>query len=148
MDALDFPPFDYRVKKVNGKLYIFDRARGRFVTLTPEEWVRQHLVHFLSGRLGYPERLIAVEQEIDVNGQRCRFDVVCHDRRGAPYLIVECKAPGVPLGVATLEQVFRYNHSVAARHVAITNGRAHLCGEADGDSFRLLPGFPLYRGED
>ncbi|MDR0765994.1 MAG: type I restriction enzyme HsdR N-terminal domain-containing protein [Odoribacteraceae bacterium] len=148
MDALDFPPFDYRVKKVNGKLFIFDRTRARYVTLTPEEWVRQHLVHFLSGHLGYPVQLIAVEQEVEVHGLRRRFDVVCHDRRGAPRLIVECKAPGVPLTAATLDQVFRYNISVSARHVAITNGRVHLCGEVIGDSFRLLPGFPRYAGDE
>ncbi|MDR2130083.1 MAG: type I restriction enzyme HsdR N-terminal domain-containing protein [Odoribacteraceae bacterium] len=148
MNVLDFPAFDYRVKKIDGRLYIFDRTRKRYVMLTPEEWVRQHLIRFLADHRGYPETLIAVEQEIEVCGLRKRFDVVCHDRRGVPYLIVECKAPDVPLTRATFDQVFRYNLSVEARLVAITNGRVHLCGEVVGGAFHLLPGIPFYAGDE
>jgi hypothetical protein len=144
MNALDFPSFDYRVKKVNGRLYIFDRSRGRYVLLTPEEWVRQHLVRFLADHRGYPEALIAVEKEVDVCGLRQRFDVVCHDRRATPCLVAECKAPSVALTQATFEQAFRYNLALAARHVLITNGHVHLCGEVSDGEFRLLPGIPFY----
>ena len=143
MKTLDFPPFAYRVKRVEGKLYIFDRARRRYVSLTPEEWVRQHLVHFLADHLGYSWSLISVEREIEVGGTRRRFDVVCHDREGRPSLIVECKAPGVALTRATFDQVFGYNLAVAARRVAITNGHVHLCGEISSEgTFHLLPGIP------
>ena len=147
IDELDFPPFDYRVRKINGRTRVFDRCRGRYVALTPEEWVRQHLVHYLADHLGYPWQLVSVEQEIEVHGLRRRFDVVCHDRRGRPYLSVECTAPDVPLSPATFEQAFGYNRSVAARYVAITNVRVHLRGEIEGDALRVLPGFPPYADE-
>jgi hypothetical protein len=143
MNTLDFPPFDYVVKRLRGRLYIFDRTRRRHVLLTPEEWVRQHLIRFLVDHRGYPEALVAVEREIEVCGLRRRFDVVCYDRQSSPYLIVECKAPTVPLSPATFDQVFSYNLSLSARYAAVTNGLVHFCGEVAG-GFRLLPGIPFF----
>ena len=142
---LTLPPFEYQVRRVNGQIQIFDVIRKQYVILTPEEWVRQHFIHFLAGHRNYPLPLIAVEQEIDVFGQRKRFDIVCHDRRGLPHLIVECKSPSVHLSQSTFDQVFQYNLAIAARYVAITNGCQHFCGEiTEGRKFRLLPSIPYF----
>lgn len=143
--TLNLPPFDYQVKKSNGQLRIFDVVRKQYVVLTPEEWVRQHFIHFLMSYRHYPLASLAVEQEIDVCGQRRRFDIVCYDRQGHPFLVVECKAPSVELCQATFDQAFQYNLTLTARYVAITNGCLHLCGEVTPErQFRLLQDIPCY----
>ena len=109
MKSLNLPPFEYKVKKQNGQVWIFDSIRKRYVVLTPEEWVRQHFIHFLIERKGYPAQLIAVEKEIQVCGMKRRFDIVCYDRQATPYLIVECKAPSVSLSQVVFDQAFQYN---------------------------------------
>ena len=86
MKSLNLPPFEYKVKKQNGQIWIFDIIRKRYVVLTPEEWVRQHFIHFLIESKGYPARLIAVEKEIQVCGMKRRFDLVCYDRQAVPTL--------------------------------------------------------------
>lgn len=142
---LNLPPFDYRIRKHDGASEIYDAVRRKYVRLTPEEWVRQHFVHFLIEMKGYPTPLMAIEKGIGVYGMRRRFDIVCYDRQGNPFLIVECKAPEVPLSQATFDQVFGYNLTVAAPYVAITNGIVHLCGTAgDNRQFRLLPDIPAF----
>ena len=145
MKTLCLPPFDYKVKKQDGHVLIFDILRKRYVQLSPEEWVRQHMIHFLIHHRGFPPGLIAVEKEVDVCGLRQRFDLLCHDRQGHPLLVVECKAPSVPLSQAVFDQAFRYNHTLAARFVVVTNGCTHYCGEiCEGTSFRLLADIPFF----
>ena len=113
----------------------------------PEEWVRQHFIHFLIESKGYPAQLIAVEKEIQVCGMKRRFDLVCYDRQANPYLIVECKAPSVVLSQAVFDQAFQYNLSIAARFIAITNGCLHFCGEISGNGkFQMLAEIPNFCG--
>ena len=139
MRQLTLPPFEYQVKKSAGKLWIFDIIRRRYLVLTPEEWVRQHVVHFLIDHRGYPPSLVAVEREISVCGLRQRFDVVCFDRSAAPDLVVECKAPSVELTSAVFDQAFRYNLALRARYVAVTNGVCHRAVPLTDDG----PGAPI-----
>ena len=147
MKSLNLPPFEYKVKKQNGQVWIFDSIRKRYVVLTPEEWVRQHFIHFLIERKGYPAQLIAVEKEIQVCGMKRRFDIVCYDRQATPYLIVECKAPSVSLSQVVFDKALQYNLSISARFVAITNGCEHYCGEISGtNQFRGLPEIPDFEG--
>ena len=128
MLELALPAFDYKVKRQSGALMIFDIIRKKFVVLTPEEWVRQHVIHYLVESKNYPVALIAVEREIDLYGLRRRFDVVAFDREGKPWLIIECKAPSVQLDQKVFDQAFRYNITLTAPYVAITNGIKHYCG--------------------
>ncbi len=145
MQTLTFPPFAYQIKKQNGMTLIFDIIRKKYVTLTPEEWVRQHLIHYLIEEKHYPRTLIAVEKEINLYGLKRRFDVVCYNRQSEPYLIVECKAPAVALSQTVFDQVFRYNLVMAAPYVAITNGVTHYCGRLNEDrTFSFLSGFPPF----
>ena len=97
MLELALPAFNYKVKRQSGALMIFDIIRKKFVILTPEEWVRQHVIHYLVESKNYPVALIAVERDIDLYGLRRRVDVVAFDREGKPWLIIECKAPSVQL---------------------------------------------------
>lgn len=145
MENLSLPPFEYKVKKQNDQVWIFDMIRKRYVVLTPEEWVRQHFIHFLVDHKHYPAKLIAVEKEVVVCGLKRRFDIVCYDRQANPYLIVECKAPSVSLSQIVFDQAFQYNRSIAARFVAITNGCVHYCGEVfENSSFRFVPEIPVF----
>lgn len=142
---LSLPPYEYKVKKREGALFIFDKIRRKYVALTPEEWVRQHFIHYLINYKHYPSALIAVEKEIDLYGLKRRFDIVCFDRSSRPYLIVECKAPEVPLSQSVFDQVFRYNLIMAAPYVAITNGIIHHCGHSISDKqFTLLAEIPEF----
>lgn len=144
---LSLPAFEYKVKKQNGAALIYDVVRKKYVALTPEEWVRQHIIHFLIEHKSYPASLVAVEKEIDLYGLRRRFDLVCYDRQGAPYLIVECKAPSVELSQKVFDQVFGYNLIMAARYIAISNGIKHYCGSVDSDrNFSFLDEIPSFGG--
>lgn len=142
---LTLPAFDYKVKKHNGTVRIYDIIRKKYVVLTPEEWVRQHMVHYLIDSKFYPAALIAVEKEIDLYGLRRRFDLVCYDRAGIPFLIIECKAPTVPLSQKVFDQVFGYNLVMAAKYIAITNGITHYCGYiGDNTAFSFLEDIPVF----
>lgn len=142
---LSLPAFEYKVRKQNGLPVIYDVIRKKYVALTPEEWVRQHIIHFLIEHRSYPASLIAVEKEIDLYGLRRRFDLVCYDRKGDPYLIIECKAPSVELSQKVFDQVFGYNLIMAARYIAVTNGIKHYCGSVDeGRNFSFLNEIPFF----
>ncbi len=145
MENLSFPPFDYRLKRQGDTPFIYDVIRRRFVTLTPEEWVRQHLVHYLIRHKACPSGLIALEKEIDLYGRPQRFDVVVYSRQGNPWLLVECKAPSVPLTSRVFDQAFRYNLALAAPYVAVTNGIRHHCLRLDaGAAPVFLDDFPQF----
>ncbi|MDE5611863.1 MAG: type I restriction enzyme HsdR N-terminal domain-containing protein, partial [Odoribacter sp.] len=136
---------DYKVKKQSGAVMIFDVIRKKYVVLTPEEWVRQHVVHYLMEVKNVPTALLAIEREIDLYGLRRRFDVVAFDREGKPWLLVECKAPTVPLTRQVFDQAFRYNMTLEAPYVAITNGVKHYCGRIDpAQGFVFLEDFPSF----
>ncbi len=101
---------------------VFDTIRKRWVALTPEEWVRQHTVHLLLERSGVPPGLVAVEKALVWEGTRRRADIVVFDRGGRPWMVVECKAPGVPVDQGPLDQAARYNRAMGAAYVIVTNG--------------------------
>ena len=131
METLSLPPFDYKVKKQSGICLIFDIIRKKYVVLTPEEWVRQHVVHYLIGHKGYAPAAIAVERAVDLYGMSRRFDIVAFGKDGAPRLLIECKAPS------------RYNIVLSAPYVAVTNGILHYCGKVDRSAgFLFLDDFP------
>ncbi len=131
MVTLSLPPFDYKIKRLEENVLIFDIIRKKYVVLTPEEWVRQHLVHYLINVKGCSPALIAIERGIELYGLPRRFDVVVFDRSGTPWLLVECKAPSVVLSRQVFDQAFRYNITLSAPYVAVTNGVTHFCGKID-----------------
>jgi hypothetical protein len=131
MEKLNLPPFDFELKKSADDVLIFDALRKRFVVLTPEEWVRQHFIHYLIDHLKYPKALIRVEGGLTFNTLSKRSDIVVFDREVKPWMIVECKAPALKLSQRTIEQAATYNHSLKAKYVAITNGISTICCETD-----------------
>lgn len=147
MVKLDLPGFDYQVSKAEGKIWIFDIIRKKRVVLTPEEWVRQHIIHFFINQLNYPKSLIKIESGLTYNRLQKRSDVVVHNREGKPWLLMECKAPDLQLNQNTIMQAAVYNQNIRAKYIAVSNGMKHVCYEVKDDvsETELLKSFPEYR---
>ena len=122
MQKLNFPTYDFRFKSSENKVLIFDVVRKKFVSLQPEEWVRQHVIHFLVFDKQYPLGHINVEKQLSVNKLRKRYDIVVYLKTGDIYLLVECKAPTVKITQETFDQIARYNLAVEAKYLMVTNG--------------------------
>lgn len=122
MIALNLPAFGYKFKKVNGKLCIYDVLRRQYVVLYPEEWVRQHLVHYMITHLHYPRTLIQIESSLKTVEKTGRADLIIHDRTGQPWMVIECKSPEVKVSSATLYQASKYNNELKAPFLVVTNG--------------------------
>ncbi len=146
LPRLNLPAYEPILRGEGGKSSIYDPIRNQYVRLTPEEWVRQHFLRYLTYYCGYPASLMAIEKGFQYQGMLRRADVVVHDRQGRPFLMVECKAPGVPISQSTFDQVSRYNRLVSARYLAVTNGMTHYCWtiESDTGHYRFLDGPPAY----
>jgi hypothetical protein len=128
MDKLLFPPFESRIKKINGKTAIFDIIRKKFIVITPEEWVRQHLIHFLINQMKYPKSLFLVEDGMKVHKMIKRSDVVIYNRKGEIFLAVECKSTRVKLTQKSMDQLSVYNQHYKADYLVLTNGlQLYIC---------------------
>ena len=121
MQAIRFPPYDYNIQLKEGKEYIFDPVRKKWVRLTPEEWVRQNMLQYLLQVKKYPAALLAVEKEIQLGELRKRCDIVVY-KETQPWMIIECKEMGVPLSEQVLMQIVRYNMAFSCAYLIITNG--------------------------
>ena len=146
---LAFPAVQLAVRADDaGRPVVRDPVRRRFVRLTPEEWVRQHLLaHLLA--LGYPAGLMAVEKLVPPAAgaparAAWRADVVAYDRDRRPRLLAECKAPGVPVAQATFDQLARYNAALRAPVLLVTNGLVHYCRVAGIDGARFVSAIPPF----
>lgn len=124
--SLNFPEFEFKIQESEGKLSIFDSLRKKYLILTPEEWVRQHMICFLVRHRDYPKGLFSLEKEVMYNSLQKRFDILVFDRDGSPFLLIECKAPEVNLSKKTVEQVAIYNKTIGAAYMGISNGKQHL----------------------
>jgi len=127
MHKLNLPEFEYSLRKADDKVWIFDVIRKKFLVLTPEEWVRQHFVHYLISELRYPKSLIKLEGGLKYNSLSKRSDIVVFDRTGIPWMIVECKSPDQKISENILHQASVYNSTLKAKYLAITNGLKHYC---------------------
>jgi hypothetical protein len=124
---ITFRKYDFRFTTKEGKQYIFDEIRKKNILLTPEEWVRQHLIHHLIYDLGYPKSMIAVEKEFKVNHLKKRFDVLIYTRDMQPFLLIECKSPKISLNDATISQIANYNSKFKAKFLLVSNGNQNFC---------------------
>lgn len=148
MDVLNLPEFDCKLTEINGKPYIFDLLRRKHVRLTPEEWVRQHVVNLLINHYQYPKTLIRSEGGVILNATQKRTDLLAFTRAGKPFLLVECKASHVPLTQAVFDQAARYNHVHQAPYLVITNGLTHYCCAVchETTNITFLDDFPVFIG--
>ena len=147
MQDLNFPKFDYRFKSTENKVSIFDIIRKKFVICQPEEWVRQHCVHYLISNKSYPKSLINVEKELTVNGLKKRYDIVIFNPNGSIFLIIECKAPKIVIKQDTFDQIARYNLTLNAQFLMVTNGLNHYYCQMDfeNEHYKFLKDIPDYK---
>lgn len=122
MIKLEYPKHQFKIKKENNVQLIFDAFRKRWVVLTPEEWVRQNILQYLTEIKKYPSKLIAIEKEIPLGELKKRCDVVVYDRNSLPWMIIECKEMNAPVNSKTLDQVLLYHITLPAKYLVITNG--------------------------
>ena len=127
MISLNLPKSEFNFKREQGMLKIFDSLRRRFVCLTPEEWVRQNFVAYLTEHLGYPAGLMGNEISLSQNGIKRRCDTLVADSLGNPLMIVEYKAPDVVITQEVFNQICRYNSVFRARYLVVSNGLNHYC---------------------
>ena len=147
MISLNLPTFQIKTTHRNGRTQIYDFLRRRYVTLTPEEWVRQHFTHFLVDHLGYPAALLGNEVTIYVGGVARRCDTVLYRREGGtPRLIVEYKAPDIPISERVFNQISAYNSVLRADYLIVSNGVEHYCCHLDyvHRTAEFLPGIPRH----
>lgn len=126
VQELNLPAYPFKLKRSDAVTQIYDVFRRKWVVLTPEEWVRQHMAMYLTG-LGYVKERMAVEHELKLNSMNRRADLVAFDQSGNPLVLVECKAPEVAINQAVVDQAARYNLVLNVPCVVITNGLQHFC---------------------
>ncbi len=144
METLNLPVFAFRLKQEGKKKLIFDTFRKKYVTLTPEEWVRQHFLVWLHLHKGYPAGLIAVEVSLKYNNMQKRADAIIYGKEARPLMMVECKAPEVKITQEVFDQIARYNFSFDVKYLAVTNGLEHFCcmKTDDGPGWVFLEDIP------
>lgn len=134
MHVLNLPSFELRFREGSGNTTeVFDPVRKKFVKLTPEEWVRQHLLNYLIFHRHFPSGLIGVEVLLNYHDLRKRSDIVAFDRQGEPLLVVECKAPTVALNQDVFYQIAMYNRALSGKYLVVSNGLVHYSCQIDTD---------------
>lgn len=144
MLQLNLPEYNFRIKKQDEKFQIFDPQRKRYVSLTPEEWVRQHFIRFLIEVKSYPSALLAVEKQLNLNGMKKRCDAVLYNREARPVMILEFKAPNVLINQVTFDQVAVYNAKLKVDFFMISNGIEHYCCKVNPETvkYEFFPEIP------
>jgi len=146
MQPLNYPSYPFRFKNRENKIYIFDVVRKKFVVVQPEEWVRQHVVHYLLKDRNYPLGHINVEKQLWVNKIKKRYDVVVFDPQGGIEVLVECKSPQINITQEVFDQIARYNLQLRAKYLMVTNGLEHYYCEMDFEKkkYNFLKDIPSY----
>lgn len=147
MSSLNLPAFNAKITYEDGKRLIWDIIRRKYVALTPEEWVRQHFVHFLIEHKGYPSALLANEVQLQLNGTRKRCDTVLFQRDLKARMIVEYKSPRVAITRQVFNQISRYNMVLKVEYLIVSNGLHHYCCKVDylQNTYTFLPDIPEYK---
>ena len=146
MAPINLPPYPAKLREREGRREIFDFLRRRYVALTPEEWVRQHFVHYLVEHKGYPKGLLANEMELRIGEKRLRCDTVLCDRSLRPVMIVEYKAPQIEIQQRVFDQITVYNMLLHVDYLIVSNGLQHYCCRMDYNrqSYEFLNDIPEY----
>jgi len=146
LKQLNLPEYSFRISGKEGEEMILDPIRKKFVRLTPEEWVRQNFVQYLIHEGKYPPGLIAIEIMSKFNKLKNRVDVLVHDRKGNPVMIVECKSPEIKINDEVFDQIVRYNMGFRVPYLIVTNGMDHYACKIDveNNKYEFLLVIPLY----
>ncbi|MBC7523598.1 MAG: type I restriction enzyme HsdR N-terminal domain-containing protein [Flavobacterium sp.] len=138
MQKLNFPDYNFRFKNSENKVLIFDEIRKKFIILTPEEWVRQHVIQNLILDKNYPKSYINVEKLIKVNSLNKRYDIIVYQTDGSIFLLIECKAPSISISQQTFDQIARYNLVLKAKYLMVSNGLKHYFCQMDFENEKYI----------
>jgi hypothetical protein len=146
MKELNLPAYDVKIRGTRERPEIFDFLRHRFVALTPEEWVRQHFTHWLTTEKGYPKGLLGNEVALRCGDKTLRCDSVVYNKQTRPLMIIEYKAPAVPLTQRVFSQISAYNLLLHVDYLVVSNGLQHFCCRMDYDhqTYHFLQAIPDY----
>ena len=146
MQKLNFPDYEFRFKNSENKTSIFDEIRKKFIILTPEEWVRQNVVRYLITEKKYPKSLINVEKTLKINELTKRYDIVIFNSDGTINILVECKSTKIEITQTVFDQIARYNMTLKANYLMVTNGRNHYICKIDfeNEKYSFLENLPNY----
>ncbi len=146
MVQLSFPVYSFKTINTSGETKIFDRTRKKYVALTPEEWVRQHLIEYLVNEKGFPRNLLHVEAGLKLHTLRKRADLLAYNRQKIPLLLAECKAPSVVINQAVFDQIAMYNMVFHVPYLLLSNGLEHYCCRLNHEkkNYHFLPEIPSY----
>jgi hypothetical protein len=147
LTKLNLPSYSFRTRQEADKTYIFDEIRKKYLLLTPEEWVRQNFIRYLTGEKNFPAALMIIERGLKVNGNPFRADLLICDRMGAPLLVVEFKAPAIRISQAAFDQIARYNMRYRVPYLIVSNGLSHFCCKIDflSESYMFLNKVPDFK---
>ncbi|MAP99229.1 MAG: restriction endonuclease subunit R [Flavobacteriaceae bacterium] len=147
MFNLTFPKYEFRLKKIEEKRFIFDEIRKKYIEFTPEEWVRQNCVKFLIDQKKYFSHLISIEKTIKLNGLTKRFDIIAYDIFGNVDLLVECKAPNIIIDQKSFDQIITYDKVINAKYLMLTNGIINYYCEVNkiDKKINFLKDIPVYK---
>ncbi|MCD6063791.1 MAG: restriction endonuclease subunit [Flavipsychrobacter sp.] len=147
MISLNFSEINLKFKQENGKTLVFDPVRKKWLILTPEEHVRQYMLAYLRDMMNYPMSLAAVEKRINIGPMIKRYDIVVYNRDHEPWMLIECKAPEIPISADTLHQLLQYHNAVPCLYWVLTNGHQTFCADAcDVNAIKWLEQLPTYQG--
>ena len=138
MFRLNLPPYAIKIAEKAEKRLIFDFLRRKYVAMTPEEWVRQHFVHFLVEHKGYPKGLMGNEVELRIGEKRLRCDTILYNKVAQPKMIIEYKAPTIQLQQKTFDQISIYNLLLKVDYLIVSNGLQHYCCKMDYTAQRYI----------
>lgn len=143
---LNFPEYRFDIRDDKGKMFIFDPVRKKEIRLTPEEWVRQNIIRYLSEELGYPLSHIVLEKSLKIHHCSKRCDILAYDQNLKPALLVECKSPEIKVSAKVFEQIARYNIAFLVPWLMVSNGLTHYAAFVDhvNKSVRHLEHIPAY----
>jgi len=146
MPQLNLPKVALKTKSVEGTIQVFDVIRKKYFVLTPEEWVRQHFIHYLNTEKNYPMGLMGVEKMVKYNALKTRADIMLYTTEGKAKMIVECKAPNVKITQDTFNQIAKYNFKLKVPFLVVTNGMQHFCCRMDykNNSISFLDDIPIF----
>ncbi|WP_374364663.1 type I restriction enzyme HsdR N-terminal domain-containing protein [Cloacibacterium sp.] len=130
--------FVFDVKKDKDTFFIYDIVRKSWLVLTPEEWVRQHFVHYFTKVKKYATSALILEKKLDLNGTTKRIDLLITEKT-MPKILVELKAPHIKLTQETFEQIARYNSVIEAKEIILSNGNQHIFAKFENEKYIFEP---------
>ena len=138
MTPLNLPKYKFKLKEEDNKVFIFDSIRKKYLQLTPEEWVRQNFIQFLIEEKGYPKSMFSIEKGIKVSNTQKRVDIAIFNKDRQIEILVECKAPEVKITQKAFDQIARYNLTLNAKFLIVTNGLSHFYALMDHENKKYI----------